>query len=275
MGGGGHASRGGGGDLGDGGESDRELFSKCKKTGSVPCSNHPSSLSTSLRIRAASRELAHPRGLSPSPQGRCVWQRPPRRPRKAPSWRPPCPWCPGFQADGESLGSPQEEPRAATDGDRGERTWMALEAHGNPGAHAPGHSASGPPALLTTWPRPQRRQPDQSREHTCPARGGRETPPRSPPSPQQPVGRALWSPARLSCCQDTLLTSWPSRALANSRAPQSVSPGSGCAGGQAHTRPAGRAPCAYPGGPGPAAPAAPQHAPLTAGADTQFPPGLN
>lgn len=80
-----------------------------------------------------------------------------------------------------------------------------------------------------------------------------------PSEPPVPVGRALWSPARLSCCQNTLLTSWPSRALANSRAPQSASPGSGCAGGQAHTRPAGRAPCAYPGGPGPAAPAAPQH----------------
>lgn len=119
-----------------------------------------------------------------------------------------------------------------------------------------GHSASWPPALLTTRPRPQRRQPDRSREHTCPARGGQETPRRSPPSPQQPTGRALWSPAHLSWpSQSALLTSWPSRASANSH-------GSAKRVSRQWPRRAGRhtlgqqdaSPCACPGGPGPSSP---------------------
>lgn len=131
-----------------------------------------------------------------------------------------------------------------------------------------GHSVSWPPALLNSRPRPQRRQPDCSREHTCPARGGRETPPRSPPSPQPPVGRALWSPARLSwLSQSALLTSWPSRASANSHGLRKARlPAVAAPGRQAHARPAGRVPLRpYLGGQGPAAPAAPQHAPLTSG----------
>lgn len=119
-----------------------------------------------------------------------------------------------------------------------------------------GHSASWPPALLTTRPRPQRRQPDRSREHTCPARGGQETPRRSPPSPQQPTGRALWSPAHLSWpSQSALLTSWPSRASANSHGLRKARlPAVAAPGRQAHTRPAGRVPLRLPGGPGPSSP---------------------
>lgn len=140
-----------------------------------------------------------------------------------------------------------------------------------------GHSASWPPALLTTLPRPQRRQPDRSREHTCPARGGQETPRRSPPSPQQPTGRALWSPAHLSWpSQSALLTSWPSRASANShglhkaRLPAVAAPGR-----QAYTRPAGRVPLHLPGRPGAQQPPRHHSTHLSHQDQTLFPPGLN
>lgn len=133
-----------------------------------------------------------------------------------------------------------------------------------------------PPALLNSRPRPQRRQPDHSREHTCPARGGRETPPRSPLSPQQPVGRALWSPARLSwLSQSALLTSWPSRASANSHGLRKARlPAVAAPGRQAHARPAGRVPLRLPGRPGPSGPRG-TAARTSHIRDTQFPPGLN